>query len=406
MDPRTASPWTALLGGDPLPWLLASDDPAARWLTLTAVLGRPPADPRVRAAHDASLTDPATGELLDRLPDWEAGEQFSGDDNPRFAPNWLVLLADRGVGAGDDPRVEHLLDRMLAHQEDSGRFPSYTALRRGEPPAWGALLCDSHAVTEVLVRFGRGEDPRVHRALDRMGRDLTDTPQGRAWPCLPHSATGWRGPGRVRDCCPMVTLQALRTFGRVPARLRPPGLLDVARVPLHVWRVRGEEQPHVFGHGRRFKAGTWPPTWYGALTVLDALAGYPALWRGVPAADPDRRALAELLACLVAYAVGDDGRVTPRSVHRGLAFLSAGQKREPSAFATARVLATLTVYDGLAAAAAAVDVTALTSSRGGTGTAVPPPPAREPPRRPARPPGGGQEASATSRTTRAGSSSR
>ncbi|MGY1782593.1 hypothetical protein [Geodermatophilus sp. SYSU D01036] len=45
--------------------------------------------------------------------------------------------------------------------------------------------------------------------------------------------------------------------------------------------------------------------------MLDALAGYLALRRGVPAGDPDRRALAELLACPVASAVGDHGRVTP-----------------------------------------------------------------------------------------------
>ncbi|MGY1735045.1 hypothetical protein ACI79L_03270 [Geodermatophilus sp. SYSU D00684] len=304
MDP---TPWTALLDGDPLPWLLTSDDPAARRHVLTAVLGPPPEDPQVRAAHDASLTDPATRDLLDRQPDWEAGESFSGHDSPRFAPDRL-LLAERGVGARDDPRVEHLLDRMLAHQEPSGRFPSYTALRHGDPPVRGELLCDSHAVTEVLVRSGRGDDGRA----------------------------GWAGTSPT---------------------------------------------PRRAGLGRRFTTGSRPPTWYSALTVLDALAGCPALWRGAPAGDPDRRALAELPACLAASAVGDHGRVTPRSVRHGLTFLSAGQKRQQSACATARALGVLTACDGPAGDAAGVDVTALTAP-------------------------GGQGASATSRTIRAGSSSR
>jgi hypothetical protein len=43
--------------------------------------------------------------------------------------------------------------------EPSGRFPSLGASRAGAAPIWGALLCDSHAVVEVLVRYGRGDDP-------------------------------------------------------------------------------------------------------------------------------------------------------------------------------------------------------------------------------------------------------
>jgi hypothetical protein len=238
---------------------------------------------------------------------------------------------------------------------------------------WGALLCDNHAITEALVRFGRTTDPRVARSLDRMASDLADTAQGRAWPCLPHSSTGWRGPGRTSDFCPMVTLQALRTFAHVPPSLRPPELLPVARVVLGAWRRRGREKPYMFGHGKQFKTVKWPATWYSALTMLDALAGYPQLWRGAEPDNQDRGTLAELLACLIAYNIGADGRVVPRSTFRNFAALSFGQKKVPSPFATARVLATLASYDALVDDVAAVNVTSLTSSKGGGGTALPPP---------------------------------
>jgi hypothetical protein len=211
-----------------------------------------------------------------------------------------------------------------------------------------------------------------------MAADVTDTAQGRAWPCLPHSTTGWHGPGRHGDFCPMVTVQALRTFGRLAPADRPPGLVDSARVALRAWRVRGTEKPYMFGHGRQFKTGKWPPTWYGALTLLDGMAGYPELWRTDAADAADRRALAELLACLVAYGVGPSGTVTARSTFRGFEDWSFGQKKHPSPFATARVLTTLTRFDELAGDAAAVDVTALGSSKGGRGTAVPPPTVRTP----------------------------
>jgi hypothetical protein len=181
---------------DPVPWLLDAGEPAARWATLTAVCDREPGDPAVQAARRDVLADPATTELVARLPDWTAGDRLSGHNTPSFAPNLLNLLADMGVAAGDFDEIERLLDAMLAHQEPSGRFPSYAPVRGTEDPVWGALLCDSHAVVEVLVRFGRQHDPRVTAGLERMAADLTGTAQGRAWPCLPHSASGWRGPAR------------------------------------------------------------------------------------------------------------------------------------------------------------------------------------------------------------------
>jgi hypothetical protein len=127
-----------------------------------------------------------------------------------------------------------------------------------------------------------------------------------------------------------VTLEALRTFARLPQRQRPDGLLEVARVALRAWRVRGREQPYMFGHGRTFKTVKWPVTWYGAHSVLDALGRYPPLWRGRHADPGDRAALAELAACLVAYNAGPAGTVTPRSAWRGFETCSFGQKKGSS----------------------------------------------------------------------------
>jgi hypothetical protein len=75
----------------------------------------------------------------------------------------------------------------------------------------------------------------------------------------------------------MVTLQALRTFARLPPVDQREGLLDVARVSLRAWRTRGVEQPYQFGLGRQFKIIKWPPTWYGAYALLDTLGRYPQL---------------------------------------------------------------------------------------------------------------------------------
>jgi hypothetical protein len=367
-----AERWPGLLGKDPRAWLLAADDPAARWVTLTRLMDLPPTHPAVQEAHLALLQDVGTQTLVARLPDWEINVPLSGHDSPAFAPNLLHLLADRGVQARDEPHIEHLLDQMLAHQRPGGQFMSYGASRMSPDPIWGSLLCDTHAITEVLVRFGRGEEPRVKAALARMAADLAPTAQGRAWPCMPEPTTGFRGPGRKGDVCPQVTLEALRTFGRLPEDRQPAEIIDAGRVLLRVWQRRGTQQPYMFGHGSRFKTVKWPTTWYSVANVLDALGRYPRLWRGPEAVPADRRALAELAACLVAYNFDQHGRVTPGSVYRGFERFSFGQKQQPSAFATAHLLVILRRFDDLVDDIRAVDVRALSSSRGGSGIARPP----------------------------------
>jgi len=359
-----------------LDWLLASDDPAARWVALAQVLGRPAGDPDVRAAHEAVLSDPGTTELIGRLNDWDHPGDLSGHDSAAYAPNLLGLLADMGMRAGDDRRVDSVVESMLHRQDEQGRLASPVLNRRiGPEPVLSALLCDSHVIADTLIRFGHADHPAVRAAVERMAADLTRTAQGPAWPCVPSNS--FRGPGRKGEACPQVTLQALRSLSRLPADRRPVApaeLLEAARSALRIWTGRRDAKPYMFGHGLAFKTVKWPPFWYNVLAVLDAIGRYPELWRpGDPAVDPaDRLATAELAACLIAYNLDSNGRVTPRSCYRGFESFSFGQKKQPSPYATARVLAVLRPFEGLAGEIAAVDVLALGSSKGGTGTAVGP----------------------------------
>ena len=56
--------------------------------------------------------------------------------------------------------------------------------------------------------------------------------------------------------------------------------------------------------------------------------------------------------------------------------IAFGQKKRPSPFATARVLAVLRPFEDLADEIASVDVLALDNSKGGTGTPIGPRPLR------------------------------
>jgi hypothetical protein len=357
---------------DPIPWLLASDEPAARWVALTRLSGPAQDAPEVSAARDAVLRDAATHRLIGLLGDWEADNGITGHDKPLLATNLLDLLGEMGVRAEDDPRIGRLLDQLVSHADEDGRLQMFAAERGGDVPGWGALLCDTHPIAGVLLRFGRGDEDRVRRALETAIRDLRPTDQGVAWPCRPSSGDSWRGPGRMRDCCPQATLEALHAFSWLPAGTRPPEIADAARTILDLWRSRGVAKPYMFGHGRQFKQVKWPSTWYGAYEVVDSLGRLPELWN-VPESRPeDRAALAEIAACLLAYNVSPDGTVTPLSTFKGFEDYSFGQKKRPSPLATALVWASLKRLEPLAAQIAAVDVMTLASSKGGTGAPMPP----------------------------------
>lgn len=357
--------WLGLLPADPRPWLLSCDEPSARWLTLSELVDGPVDEVALARAHRDVLDDPGTQALLDRLPGWDDPAGFSGHNSPAFAPNLLNLLADVGVAGGDDARIERLLDAMLEHQRGDGRFPSYGSYPRSAPPVWGVLPCDTHAITEVLVRFGRAGDGRVQRAAARIEADLAETDQGPGWLCRPDPAVGFRGPGRKGDVCPQVTLEALRVLARL-GRVTPSGA-TAARTALTVWRQRARHRPYMFGHGRRFRTIKWPTFWYDVHAVLDTLTRIPELWSGDGARPEDRTALAELAACMIAANVDEHGVVTPRSCYRGFEAFSFGQKKRPSPFATARVAVVLRRLGDLAETVAAIDTGAIDTAAIDTG---------------------------------------
>lgn len=78
--------WVGMLGGDPVPWLLSSDEPAAQWITVTSVLDRAPMDPDVLKVRGRVVADADTRKLVERLPDWTSGVRLSGHESPAFAP--------------------------------------------------------------------------------------------------------------------------------------------------------------------------------------------------------------------------------------------------------------------------------------------------------------------------------
>ncbi|GAV31923.1 hypothetical protein emb_1d0663 [Coriobacteriaceae bacterium EMTCatB1] len=357
----------ALLGDSLVEWVLASDEPAARFVARTRILDQPEDSPAADADRRASIASRIVRELVDTLPAWSS-DDFGRRDSVRYLPNALLLLHDLGVRSGDFPRVDAALESMLEHRDRHGRFVAPRPARAaGSGPA--AALCDSHAVTEVALRFGLRDDPRVERALEQMLVDMRRSDHGRAWCCEAPR-------GRIRlfgrqecEMCPHATVIGLRALALLPARERPSLVEDAARTLLATWRRRLEERPSGFGHGYQFATISWPHLWYDALAVVEAVAPYPAAW-GDEQGDPaDRNALAEIVAVLVDANVDDRGRVVPQRVAAGFRDLSIGRKGEPSPLGSALVRAALRPLASLAddiATAAPVEIPARHDGSRGT----------------------------------------
>lgn len=156
--------WLSLLPSDPRPALLASEEPFARFVAMTAVLGKPENDAEVRRARKAVVADPRVRTLTDRLPDWESGITFGGHNSPAFPPSILRLLHGMGVRAGDFPAIERMLDQMLRHQADDGRYltPGGTT---GKKPWATARVCGLLRAFSVVT--DRNEE---HGAFRNRGR--------------------------------------------------------------------------------------------------------------------------------------------------------------------------------------------------------------------------------------------
>ncbi len=369
MGPNPATPGlTALLASgalrvDPLPWILDSGEASAEWLALTSICGAPADDPGTISARLRAVADPAVRELIAELPDPASPAEPAAHHSPLFVPNRLGLLADLGVRAGDDQRLDALVETLLTSRDRHGRLVMPDALAVRPKPYAGSAVCDSNAILDALLRLGCGRDPRVIAAAKRLAADASVSPQGRGWRCLPERRPLIDFSARKSDACPQVTLEAVRALGHLPADRRPGWAPDAARTLLSFWRRRTDERPHDFGHGYQFKTVKWPSFWYDALGVLEAVSRFPEVWNGPAASPDDIEAVAEIAASLIDHNVGEDGRVAPVRTYRGFERFSFGRRGVPSPYATARVLAVLVRFAVLAGAIAAVDAKTLPPSR-------------------------------------------
>ena len=139
----------------PVAWLLASDDPSVRYLTLTEVLDESADSPQAVAARELIPNGPRVRALL-------SGQEPDGGFGVRPYRKWtgghwrLVSLAELSVQPGD-PRIEALADHVLSWAVQIGAV----AFPQGQEVLVHASM-QGNALA-ACCRFGMAEDERVER---------------------------------------------------------------------------------------------------------------------------------------------------------------------------------------------------------------------------------------------------
>ena len=305
----------------PTDWLLNAGEPWTRYRTLVDLLGRPADAPKVRAARAEMLAHPQVQTLIADAASWP-GYPLKRHNDAKHPLHKLTVLADFGLTA-DDPGMAAVTDAVLAGQAGDGPFQILTNIhpRYGGSgqDQWHWSLCDAPVTLHALISYGLGDDPRVKRGLDHLLNSVSDN----GWRCV--TASGFRGPGRKADPCPIVNVYALKALAQAPELLDSPAARAGAEMLLWHWERQKERKIYLFGIGADFCKLKYPFVWYDILHVVDVLGRFPFIH-----ADPRFQEMVEISR----EQADDQGRYTATSMYRAWKGWSFADKKNPSPWLT------------------------------------------------------------------------
>ena len=213
-------------------WLLRDSDPSVVLRVRRELLDEPPSAPAVRSAR-AAIARKGWGAsiLAGQMPDGQWGTPGSaGRDLYRpkyFVTNWrLIVLGELGV-PGTHPVVRRAVDLVLRRWD-------------GADGAFGGTdseTCITGNWVRYMVRFGRGDDPRVPRAIDWLVRHQKSDGGWHCWPSRSGTLDAWEAMGAFAVLPPSLRSAAVdRAIARGAEFYLDRGLLREGRGTYAPWR--------------------------------------------------------------------------------------------------------------------------------------------------------------------------
>lgn len=152
---------------DFIAWMLESDLPSIRYLTLTRLLNHPETDESVQAARRAIMeTGPVPAILAKQAANgaWQGEKSFY---TPKYtSAHWSMMLLDELAADGQDPRIQRGIDFMLTTTE--------TAMQENVVKGTQGWSCFWANLLHYAARCDRADDPRLQPIIDYLVRDLAE----------------------------------------------------------------------------------------------------------------------------------------------------------------------------------------------------------------------------------------
>ncbi len=187
-------------------WLLEPDNPSARYLALTGLLGRPADDPEVKATQEAIPGwGPARAILEAQWPQGYWVRPGVGTSPRHKATVWQVIFL-AALGA---PLIE-AVHRACAYVMDHGRLSDgrFSTSRLSQ----GGSACVSGALLRALLQFGYA-DSRLEESIEALAR----TGARHGWRCRRLAEAG-----RAAPPCAWGAIKALGAFAELAEGQRSP----------------------------------------------------------------------------------------------------------------------------------------------------------------------------------------
>lgn len=325
--------WHTAFRSDPVPWLLATSEPWARYRTLIDLLERSEKRAEVVQCRDVLYKHPLVQGLVGDLATWP-GRPLRRHNDPRHLIHTLAVVTDFGLGS-NHPGLAAILRRITSYQDSEGALQITMV---GSDPAgdsstvrWGWMACDTALVLQSLLAGSLSQHPVTQQAFSHLLR----TSHTDGWRC--QGSERFVPPGRKDDPCPYATLLALRAVAQAPEGTTSRNWRGGAEWLLDLWRKKGRSKAHLFGIGTDFRKLKYPFVWFDILHFADVLSRFRAL-RGDPR-------LKEVVDTVLAKQ-DSEGRFTPESVWMAWKDWDFGQKKRPSPWLTLLVARIVKRYYG------------------------------------------------------------
>lgn len=331
--------WQNQLKGDSVRWLMESDSPSVRYLTLRDVLDTPPEDPRLRAACIEAHTQGKIAVILAGMNKAGLWVKSGSGYNPKYrSAVWsLLTLAQLGASAAADERIATACGYILDHALTSGGHFTVTGAPSGTVDCLQGNLC------WAILELGY-DDPRLANAFEWMARSVTGEGVAPmedqlaplryyAYKCGALFACGVNG----RKPCAWGAVKVMLAFARLPQEKHTP-LIDRA-IQHGVDFLLGID-PATARYPTRDKSkpsSNWWKFGFPVFYITDLLQLAEALTQLGYAHDPR---LANTLA-LIRDKQDEHGRWALEYDYAGKTWTDFGQKKQPNPWVTLRSLRVL-----------------------------------------------------------------